>query len=80
MMDERIKPGSVVQANERAQQEWCGTLLTVGEVKPWGVQAWAHIPMRGDAYIRLKWEQIDYIGEAVMMPADYEIEKAGEKA
>lgn len=65
--DERIKENSVVQANEKAS-DWSGCLLQVDEVKTWGVQAWVNIPKSGNAYIRLKWDQIEYIGEAVMIP------------
>ena len=70
MQDARIKVGSVVQANERANEDWTGCLVTVEQVKDWGIQGWTRIPCRGDAYIRLKWDEIDYIGEAVMMPAE----------
>ena len=63
-----LKRGSIIQANENAG-EWCGTVLIVDEVKDWGVQAFVHIPMRGDAYIRLKHYQYDVLGgEAVLMP------------
>ena len=62
-----VKVGSVIQANEQAG-EWCGCLLIVEEVKSWGVMAGMKIPFKGTAYIRLKNEQFDYIGEAVLIP------------
>lgn len=71
MKDERIKKNSVVQANEKAN-DWVGCLLQVDEVKTWGVQAWVKIPMQGNAYIRLNWDQIEYISEAVLSPAETE--------
>lgn len=58
-----IDVGSVIQANEKAGN-WAYCLLTVTEVKSFGVQAYTRIPMQGDAYIRLPWEAIEYIGEA----------------
>lgn len=62
-----VKVGSVIQANEQAG-EWCGCLLIVEEVKSWGVMAGMKIPFKGTAYIRLKTEQFEYIGEAVLVP------------
>ena len=63
-----IKRGSIIQANENAK-DWCGTVLIVDEVKSWGVQAFVHIPMQGDAYIRLQSDQFEVLGvEAVLMP------------
>lgn len=62
-----MKAGLVIQANEKAG-EWCGCLLIVKEVKSWGVMAGMKIPLKGTAYIRLKNEQFDYIGEAVLVP------------
>lgn len=67
-MNELIKENSVVQINENGQDGWIGCLAQVNEVKSWGVQAWVKIPMKGDAYIRLKWDEIDYIGDAILIP------------
>lgn len=67
-----LKRGSVIQANENAGA-WCGTVLIVDEVKSWGVQAFVHIPMQGDAYIRLTPDQYEVLGgEAVLMPGGYD--------
>lgn len=59
--------GSVIQATENAGN-WCGCLLIVDEVKSWGVVASMLVPMQGIAYIRLKFDQFVYIGEAVLIP------------
>jgi hypothetical protein len=68
----KLKRGSIIQANENAG-EWCGTVLIVDEVKSWGVQAFVHIPMRGDAYIRLKSDQYEVLGgQAILMPKEEE--------
>lgn len=65
-----LKRGSIIQANENAG-DWCGTVLIVDEVKSWGVQAFANIPMNGDAYIRLKPDQYEVLGgQAVLMPKE----------
>lgn len=66
----KLKRGSIIQANEKAK-DWCGCVLIVDEVKDWGVQAFLHIPAKGDAYIRLRTEQFDALGaEAVLMPEE----------
>lgn len=62
-MDIRITERSVVQANEKAE-EWAGCTLIVAEVKDFGVQAYTKIPYKGNAYVRLPWEAVEYIGEA----------------
>ena len=66
-----LKRGDIIQANENAG-EWCGTVLVVDEVKSWGVQAFVHVPMKGDAFIRLTPEQFEILsnGEAVFMPKE----------
>lgn len=67
-MKELINENSVVQINEKGQEGWIGCLVQVSEVKNWGIQGWVKIPMQGDAYIRLNWEQIEFIGDAIMSP------------
>ncbi len=66
-----LKRGSIIQANENAGA-WVGTVLIVYEVKSWGVEAFVHIPMSGDAYIRLHPEQFEIlsVGKAVLMPQE----------
>ena len=69
----KLKRGSIIQANENAG-DWCGTVLIVDEVKSWGVQAFVHVPMNGDAFIRLTPEQFEILsnGEAVLMSKEDE--------
>jgi hypothetical protein len=61
-----ITKDSVVQVNENGPKEWIGCLMQVSEPKEWGVLAWVRIPHSGNAYLRLPFDQIDHIGEAVM--------------
>jgi len=63
----QIQKNSIVQVNEHGQEDWIGCLVQVDEVNPWGIQGWVQIPKQGQAYIRLKNEEIEYIGEAVML-------------
>lgn len=71
MRDERIKVGSVVQVNEN-QGTWAGCTVVVDEIKSFGVQAYLKIPMQGIAYVRLKWEEIEYVGTAIYVAVDGE--------
>lgn len=66
-MDTKIIENSIVQVNENGNKDWIGCLVQVSEVKGWGVQGWVQIPQSGQAFIRLKWDEIDYIGQAVMV-------------
>ena len=63
----QIDKGAVIQVTGENVGDWEGCLLVVEEVKPWGVQAGMHIPEKGDAFIRLKWEDIEYIGMSYFM-------------
>jgi hypothetical protein len=62
-----IIKNSIVQVNENANVDWLGCLVQVDEVFTWGIQGWVQIPKQGQAYIRLKNEEIEYIGEAVLL-------------
>jgi hypothetical protein len=66
-MDNRIKENSIVQVNEKGQGGWIGCLIQVSEVKSWGIQGYIHIPTQGDACIRLEWDKVEYIGDAVLI-------------
>ena len=60
--------GDVIQVNEHVGNgSWTGCLMIVDEVKDWGVQAYLHIPMQGDAYLRLKHGEYDVVGKAVLV-------------
>lgn len=67
-MREEIKENSVIQITETGQEGWVGCLLQVSEVKSWGVLGWVQIPLKGSAYLRVKFEDLEYIGDAVMCP------------
>lgn len=59
-----IKVGDVIQVNEKIPV-WTGCLMIVSEVKDFGVLAGMATPNSGTAYLRLKWEDFEYIGKAV---------------
>jgi hypothetical protein len=64
----QVTVDSVVQINENGQDGWIGCLVQVSETKAWGIQGYVQLPMQGAAYIRLKWNQIEYVGQATMTP------------
>jgi hypothetical protein len=72
----------IVQITDQAHP-WFPCLLLVTEVKSWGIQGFAAIPQSNDgstapgqAFNRLRWEQIERIGPAVVIPAPYEDEES----
>jgi hypothetical protein len=67
--------GDVFQINEKhGRTGWVGALVLATEVKGWGVMGFvAHVVSHDEqarAYIRLPFDQIDYIGHAPLIPAD----------
>lgn len=64
----KVKKNDVIQINEKFKGTgWIGCLMIVDEVKSWGVQAYLHVPMQGDAYLRIKHEEYDVIGVAALV-------------
>ena len=68
------RPGDVFQINERhGRGGWVGAFVTATEIKSWGIQGFVYVMKTHDehaeAYIRLKWDEMDHIGRAVLMPA-----------
>lgn len=58
-----FKPGDIAQViNEKHQ--WFKCLVIVEEVKSWGIQGYTTIPLQGDAYIRLNYDEITLVGYA----------------
>lgn len=71
---ENHTPGDVYQINEKhGRAGWVGAFVLATEIKPWGIQGFVHMIRTHDeasqAYIRLKFEEIDYIGKAALQPA-----------
>lgn len=68
-----ISKGDVIQVNE-SLTEWCGCLMIVDEIKPWGVMASMRVPGSGITYMMLLSDQYEYIGKAVLVMGDEEDE------
>jgi len=68
-----VEAGDVFQITENHEREgWIGAFVLATEIKGWGIQGFvAHIhthDKQTHAYIRLKWEEIEIIGHAVLVP------------
>ena len=59
----KTRQGSVLQINP-SHKTFGNLLVIVDTVKPWGVLAFFLTPM-GKAYVRIKWDDLAYVGEAV---------------
>ena len=59
----KTRPGSVLQISP-SHKTFGNLLVIVDTVKPWGVLAFFLTPM-GKAYVRIKWDDLAYVGEAV---------------
>jgi len=42
---------------------WNGCVAVVDEVKPWGVQCYVKIPLKGNAYYRVKTDDFEIVGK-----------------
>lgn len=66
-----VSKNDVIQVVEGVGNgSWTGCLMIVDEVKDWGVLAYLHVPMQGDAYLRLKHGDYEIIGKAIMVHPD----------
>ena len=71
----QYKVGDVFQINEKNERQGLiGSYIMPTEIKSWGIQGFvAHVETFDEQkriFLRLKWDQIDYVGPAVLKPAD----------
>lgn len=69
------KVGDVFQIKpEHGRAGWIGAFVLATEIKSWGIQGFvAHVATHATqsrAYIRLKWEEIEFVGSAPFVPGD----------
>jgi len=67
------KVGDVFQINEKhGRNGWIGAFVLATEIKPWGIQGFvANIDSHDEQsriYIRLRWDEIEYVGPAILVP------------
>lgn len=72
MSRENPEPGDVFQINEKhGRKGWIGAFVLATEIKPWGIQGFVHHiethDQSGQAFIRVPFDQLDYIGKAPLM-------------
>ena len=72
---DKHKVGDVFQITEaHGRKGWIGAFVLATEIKSWGIQGFVACIKTHDeqqsAYIRLKWEEIEFVGHAPMVPAD----------
>lgn len=68
-----LAPGDVVQINPQTvgNKAFAGCMLTVTEPKAWGCQGYVQAlgenreRYGGAAYMRLRWDQMEFVGRAV---------------
>lgn len=65
-----IKRHDVVQINEN--HNWTGCFVYVTDVESWGIKGFVSMPSKGNAYVRLNWQQFNKIGEAIIQITDEE--------
>lgn len=63
-----IQKNNVVQFNEN--HKWCGCIGYVKEIKDERIMVGVRIPNRGVAYIYCCFEDLEYIGEAVLVEGE----------
>lgn len=63
-----MKPGTIVQVT-REGHDWFACLVQVSEPKSFGCQGFVKIPLGGEAHIRLRKDDYEVVGEAVLVPA-----------
>ena len=63
-------PNDVVQFNEN--HKWCGCFGFVREVKNYMIMVGVPIPQQGTAYIYCSPDDVEFIGNAVLVPKDEE--------
>lgn len=53
------------------KEGWVGAFVLAAEIKPWGIQGFVHHIETRDcfkqAFIRLSWEDIEYVGRATLV-------------
>lgn len=68
-----VQPGDVVQINQKhALAGWVAAFVLVTEVRSWGIVGYVpHVATHQDqhqSFVRLKWEAVDRVGKAPLVP------------
>lgn len=71
MEQRELRPGDVVQIDPAHDEVFGGCLMLVTEPKAWGAQGSVRVPGRGEAYYRVPWSAMEYVGPATWVHAPY---------
>lgn len=71
--EQHFHTGDVFQINEKhGRTGWIGAFVMATEIKTFGIQGFvSHVEthdQQNRAYIRLRWDEIDFIGHAPLVP------------
>lgn len=74
-LETKYQPGDVFQVNEKhGRQGWVGAFILATEIKSLGIKGVVACIESNDqqnrVHIRLKWEEIDYVGMAPLLPKE----------
>jgi len=75
MSKEQYRPGDVFQIiEEHGRKGWIGAFVLAEEIRSWGIQGYVHHIKTHEEmaciYIRLPWKDIEYIGNAILVPEE----------
>jgi hypothetical protein len=66
-----VRRGDIYQLNPEIEC-FGAALMIVDEIKNWGVQGYIIIPGQGNAWVRKKWADIEWVGHAIWQIVDEE--------
>lgn len=61
-----LQPNAIVQITND-KHHWFPALVIVSELKNFGIQGYCTMPTKGNAYIRLNYEDFDLVGMAAVV-------------
>lgn len=78
-------PGDVFQIIEtHGRKGWIGAFVMATEIRSWGIQGFvAHVVEHEEqarACIRLRWDEIEFVGRAPLMPEDIDQSAASDQS
>ena len=65
-----INKYDIVQVNP--EHSWGGSFIVVEDINDWGIQGYCDIPKKGQAYIRLNYDEFVKVGKAYYIYGDEE--------
>lgn len=63
-MVDNIEKGDIVQITDE-NHHWFPCLVVINSIQYWGIIGYIRIPLKGDAYIRLKNDEFEKVGRVI---------------